>query len=104
MIFETLYESSKKGELLLVDGGMCHWHLRRDGNITIREIITTKKNQSVGENILKYLESKNPISLFAKCPENLNANKWYASQGFELEGEEITKTGRKLLLWRKKLK
>lgn len=104
MIFETLYDSAKKGELLLVDGGMCHWHLRRDGNITIREIITTKKNQGVGESILKYLEDLNPISLFAKCPIDLNANKWYKSQGFICEGIELTRTGRKLLLWRKMLK
>ncbi len=25
MCFENLYESSERGELLLVDGAMCHW-------------------------------------------------------------------------------
>lgn len=39
MIFETLCESAKRDELILVDGGFCHWHLRRDGQLTIREII-----------------------------------------------------------------
>jgi hypothetical protein len=104
MIFETLYDSAQKGELLLVEGGMCHFHLRRDEQLTIREIIVTHKNQGIGKKILEYLESLQPESLFAKCPENLNANKWYAHQGFKSEGEEITKTGRKLLLWRKKLR
>ena len=46
MIFETLYESAQRGELLLVNGGMCHWHLRRDGQLTIREIISTRPGES----------------------------------------------------------
>lgn len=104
MIFETLYESSKNGELLLMEGGMCHFHHRRDGQLTIREIIVTHKNQGIGRKILDYLEGLQPDSIFAKCPENLNANKWYAHQGFKFEGEEITKTGRRLLLWRKTLR
>ena len=38
MIFESLMDSVERGELLLVDGGFCNWHLRRDGQLTIREI------------------------------------------------------------------
>ena len=51
MIFETLNESNERGELLLVDGGMCHYHLRRDGQLTIREIIVQhdRQGQGVGE-------------------------------------------------------
>jgi hypothetical protein len=30
MIFEALHDAAKRGELLLVSGGFCHWHLRRD--------------------------------------------------------------------------
>lgn len=98
MIFETLYESSKRGELLLTDGGFCHWHLRRDGQLTIREIISTKPG--AGSAMLSELKRKPAISIFAKCPEELEANNWYKKQGFELEGQETTKTGRKLNLWR----
>ena len=98
MIFETLYESSKRNELLLIDGGFCHWHLRRDGQLTIREIISTKPG--AGSKMLDILKTKDAHSIFAKCPEDLEANKWYQKKGFVLEGMEITKSGRKLKLWR----
>lgn len=29
MIFEALFESAERGELILVDGGFCHWHSGR---------------------------------------------------------------------------
>jgi len=100
MIFETLNESANRGELLLVDGGMCHWHLRRDGQLTIREIISTRKG--AGSVILRRLEhTVGATSLFAKCPVELPANEWYTRRGFYVERMETTKTGRKLLCWRK---
>lgn len=99
MIFETLYESSKRGELLLVDGGFCHWHLRRDGQLTIREIISLKPGQ--GSFMLNILRCKHgATSIFAKCPADLEANDWYRRQGFTLEAEELTRTGRRLKHWR----
>lgn len=98
MIFETLHESAQRGELLLVDGGMCHWHLRRDGQLTIREIISTKPG--AGQAMLAELMSKSAQSIFAKCPADLAANDWYARRGFVLEGVETTKSGRELKLWR----
>lgn len=101
MIFETLYESSLRGELILIDGGFCHWHLRRDGQITIREIISTKRGS--GSIILDALKKKNATSIFAKCPVDLPSNEWYMRKGFELDGVEETKTGRKINLWRLKL-
>lgn len=99
MIFETLYESSKRGELLLVDGGLCHWHLRRDGQLTIREIISLKPGQ--GTLMLNILRCKyGATSILAKCPVDLEANQWYQKKGFILEGIEATKTGRQLNKWR----
>lgn len=98
MIFETLYESSKRNELLLIDGGFCHWHLRRDGQLTIREIISTKPGS--GSAMLKELKNKPAASIFAKCPVDLEANKWYQRRGFVLENIETTKTGRWLNHWR----
>lgn len=98
MIFETLYESSKRGELLLIEDGFCHWHLRRNGQLTIREIISLKPGQ--GQKMLNILKQKGAGSLFAKCPIELESNKWYAKRGFSLEGQETTKTGRILNLWR----
>ncbi len=99
MIFETLYESAQRGELLLIDGGICHWHLRRDGQLTIREIISTR--QGAGSAMLSILRTiPGAVSLFAKCPVDLAANDWYARRGFADVGREITKSGRELRLWR----
>ena len=98
MIFETLYASARRGELLLIDGGICHWHLRRDGQLTIREIISTRRG--AGSEMLQFLRRQPAKSIFAKCPVELEANGWYQRRGFLLEGTEITRTGRKLNLWR----
>jgi hypothetical protein len=100
MIFETLYESAKRGELLLINGGFCHWHLRRDGQLTIREIISTRPG--AGSEMLEYLKSQSATSIFAKCPADLAANGWYAKRGFTLEATETTKSERKLNHWRLK--
>ncbi len=99
MIFETLYDSAKRGELLLIDGGFCHWHLRRDGQLTIREIISIKPG--AGSAMLSDLMfNPDATSIFAKCPADLPANDWYERQGFVCEGVETTRTGRELKLWR----
>ena len=99
MIFETLYDSAKRGELLLVDGGFCHWHLRRDRQLTIREIISTRPG--AGKEMLQNLICiPGATSIFAKCPIELDANSWYEKCGFELEGTETTRSGRVLNLWR----
>jgi hypothetical protein len=99
MIFEILFESMKKGELLLIEGGFCHWHLRCDGQLTIREIIATRHGAGIEMlNILK--TTKGAVSIFAKCPADLPSNGWYAQLGFIFEGEELTNSGRNLKLWR----
>lgn len=106
MIFETLNEAARQGELILVDGGMCHWHLRRDGQITIREIIVLPphQRQGIGMAMLEKLKAVEAVSsIFAKCPYDLPANEWYHKCGFIDEGTETTRTGRWLRLWRLQL-
>jgi GNAT superfamily N-acetyltransferase len=96
-------ESAERGELFLVDGGLCHWHLRRDGQITIREIIVLpeRQRQGIGTAMLERLkQTPGATSIFAKCPIDLDANKWYRHLGFYLENIEITKGGRELKCWR----
>jgi GNAT superfamily N-acetyltransferase len=106
MIFETLNESNERGELLIIERGMCHFHVRRDGQLTIREIIVQKDHQGrgVGRLLLNLLKRKaraaGATSLFARCPVDLPANGWYAAMGFALEGVEATRSGRELNLWR----
>lgn len=99
MIFETLYESWANCELLLIEGGMCRWHLRRDGQLTIHEILSYKPG--AGRNMIETI-SKTPgaKSLFAKCPADMISNGFYAHMGFICEGQEVTPSGRKLNLWR----
>ena len=102
-MFEQLIEAAERGELILTDNAMCNWHLRRDGQLTIREILVMPGYQGEGRGtqILEQLRATpGATSIFAKCPADLRANDWYASKGFNLEGEEVTKSGRKLKLWR----
>lgn len=99
MIFDALYESAQRGELLLIEGGFCHWHLRRDGQLTIREIISTRPG--AGQKMLTALRyTPGATSIYAKCPAELAANAWYAKRGFALEGCETTKSGKPINLWR----
>lgn len=98
MIFQTLYESAQRGELILIDGGFCHWHLRRDKQITIREIISTRPG--AGSEMLERLKLQPAQSIFAKCPIDLPANEWYKRRGFKLETTSTTRTGKELNHWR----
>lgn len=99
MIFETLYASSKNNELLLVENAFCRWHLRKDGQLTIHEIISLQPGQ--GKKLLSILKKvPNALCIVAKCPKDLKANEWYAKQGFIKISEEITKTGRVLFVWK----
>lgn len=99
MCFENLYESSKRGELTLIDGGMCHWHLRRDGQLTIREIIATRSG--AGSEMLDQLRKVAGVErIVAKCPQDLASNNWYAAKGFVLDRTEQAKSGRGINVWK----
>ena len=97
MIFESLHGSAKVGELLLIDGGYCRWHLRRDGTITIYEIISLRPGAG-WEMLIRLIKYRKPIQ--AKCPQDLPANAWYARRGFDLIRIESTRSGRMLNTWR----
>jgi hypothetical protein len=105
MIFEALYGAHRKGELILLNGGFCRWHLRRDGQITIHEIISSAPG--AGTRMLEILrnigESREAHSIVAKCPDDLAANGWYAARGFEHAGIHETQSGRTLNIWRLQL-
>ena len=102
MFFESLQASAQRGELILVENGYCRYHLRRDGQLTIYEIISLQPG--TGTHMLNMLkEVPGATSIFAKCPADLPSNAWYQRRGFVCEGEEITRTGRKLRLWRLRL-
>jgi len=96
MIFDVLYESAQRGELLLIDGGCCRWHLRKDGRITIYEILAIRCG--AGSEMLTQLQAYGkPIQ--ARCPVDLPANEWYRKRGFVLLRTEQTKSGREVNVW-----
>ena len=97
MIFETLHASNARGELILLDGGYCRWHLRRDDTITIYELLSQRPG--VGQQLLALLPTGYPI--VAKCPADLPANAWYARRGFVRTRTESTPSGRLLHVWRR---
>lgn len=98
MCFEQLHDSQKRGELLLVEGGMCHWHLRRDGQLTIREILSN--HPGAGSRMLAALKrTPSATRIVAKCPADLAANAWYARRDFTCTATEQSKTGRKINVW-----
>ena len=103
MIFEILSDAMAHGELVLVDGGLCNWHLRQNGQLTIREILVLpeRRGQGIGCAMLETLKrTPGATSIFAKCPTDLPANGWYRAMGFESVGTETTPSGRRLNLWR----
>jgi GNAT superfamily N-acetyltransferase len=103
MIFESLYTSAERGELILVPNGMLRYHLRKDGQATIYEIVVLpgRQKRGIGTGMLEELKRRAGMtSIFARCPADLESNSWYVRRGFVCEGEETTRTGRRLKLWR----
>lgn len=98
MIFETLHESVQRGELILVDGGMCRWHLRRDGQLTIHEILSLKPGAGMAM-LGRLVQVEGARFLLAKCPADLPSNAWYARRGFVQTATETTPRGRRLNVW-----
>jgi hypothetical protein len=99
MIFESIWESARRGELILIDGGYCRHHLRRDKQLTIYEIISLRPGAG-SEMLAKLKAVPDATSILAKCPVDLDANTWYERRGFELETTQTTRSGRKLNVWR----
>lgn len=99
-MFEQLITAQNRGELILIDGGFCRYHLRGDGQLTIYEILSQKEGN--GKRMLASLEKvPNVHSILAKCPADLPANQWYLKNGFIHDGIETTRSGRQLIVWRK---
>lgn len=102
MIFQALMESAGRGELILVDGGICRFRVRKDGQITIGEILSLRPG--AGTQMLDMLKAigkkKRAWCIFAKCPDDLPSNDWYEKKGFEKMGEEKLRTGSVVNLWR----
>lgn len=99
-MFNQLHESNQKSELF---GSVCRWHLRKDGQITIYEIIVedSKQRQGIGKKFVERLKRVNGAkSIFANCPADLLSNGFYQHMGFELESQNPTRNGTPMNQWR----
>lgn len=103
MIFEALNDAADAGELLLVEGGMCHFHRRRDGQVTIREVIVlpSARREGVGRRMIKDAAGAAELIL-ARCPADLiEGNAFWSGLGFRLARKEQTRLGRVINVWEK---
>lgn len=85
MIFVALSEAADAGELLLADGGMCRFHLRRDGVVVIREILVlpTVRRLGIGRHLIRMVRQRHPTErLRAVCPAKYDANMFWEGMGF----------------------
>jgi GNAT superfamily N-acetyltransferase len=85
MIFAAMNEAADRGELLLVEGGLCRWHRRRDGVVVIREllVLAEERRQGIGRMLVTRVRQRNPgARVLAKCPREYPSNGFWARVGF----------------------
>ncbi len=96
---ETLIEAAAKDTLILIDGGFCLFNIRRDGQLTVSIIMSTRPG--AGSEMLEIMKKKKALFILAKCPADLPSNAWYEKKGFERIRQERTKTTKRLLnVWK----
>jgi GNAT superfamily N-acetyltransferase len=89
VIFEALSEACGRGELMLEDGALCRFHLRRDGTLTVRELLVLPRRRGEGRArriithlLVRYRDAAS--RMVAKCPADLEANGFWEHLGFRL--------------------
>lgn len=85
MIFVVLNQAAEDDEVIFVEGGMCHFSLRRDKTIlTVHEIIVVPRyrRQGIAERMVQRLREENPgYTLKAECPCEYPSNKFWEGIG-----------------------
>ncbi len=90
MIFAALSESASRGELLLLDGGLCRFHRLKDGSITVREIVVLPvcRRKGVGKKLMSMVLSRADGRVVrARCPardDYAAANAFWHGMAFTL--------------------
>ncbi len=87
MIFAALKEAADRGELILVQDGLCRWHRRRDGVVVIHEILVLpfRYKTGIGRGLLAEVAERNPkATIRARCPASYESNRWWEAMGFRL--------------------
>jgi GNAT superfamily N-acetyltransferase len=90
MIFAAMEEAASRGELILVEGGLCRWHRRRDGIIVIREILVLPhlRRKGIASKMLTHVLAMTRGVVQAKCPVKLESNEFWKASGFTLVSEK----------------
>lgn len=85
----SIIESTMKGEVIYIEQnnqivGACKFHKRKDGIITIYEIVVDDRFRGKGlaKQMLQFIGKRGLISL--KCPIDNESNKFYKKIGFRL--------------------
>ena len=85
MIFVALNEAADRGELLLVDGGLCRFHKRRDGVVVIHEILVlpARRKDGIGRSLVDAVRDRFPTAILrALCPKEYDSNRFWERLGF----------------------
>lgn len=105
MVFNQLAESAERGELVLVEGGLARFYVRRDGIATLSEILVLPPCQGQGigtallETVMAQARARGAHTVQARCPASLRANDWYRARGFRRVGTSCTRRGSEVILW-----
>lgn len=90
MIFVALSEAADRGQLLLVEGGLCRFHRRRDGVVVIRELLVlpARRRQRIGRGLVQEVLCRaGNLPVQARCPAAYEANGFWAAMGFRLASQ-----------------
>jgi len=92
MIFVALQEAADHGELILVDGGICRFHRRRDGIVTVREILVLPQQRRRGiarAMMVEVFRAAGGSAVQAKCPVAYESGQaFWRAMGFTLMAEK----------------
>jgi len=98
VLWSALLAGIERNEVHVADGGsilgFVHWHLRRDGWVTIYEIATAMPGKGIGTMLLHSV----PKPLQLKCPEGAMANGFYRRMGGNLVAT-VDGRKRRLNIW-----
>jgi len=87
VILVALSEAADCGELLLVEGGLCRFHKRRDGVVVVRELLVLPdcRRKGIGRALVAAVRQKHPGALIrAVCPAKYEANRFWEALGFRI--------------------
>ena len=104
MFLEVLCKAMQQEELLLVAGGFCRFHKKKDGHVVIDELVVLpeQRMKGIGRKLIKGLQKQHK-TLEMKCPAEMEGvSVFLEKMGFV---EHAMKVGKKrswkIWMWRK---